>query len=297
VGQFTSADSVQGPNRYEYVGGNPETITDPTGQFGACAGSMPDGRCTHPRPSPKPRPAPTSTYQHYCDGCDYSANKPDPPTKRGCDALNYAPPCLQPGSHPSNCPVSINLCYYGRGANGLISEYARRGADQILTHDDDPTDNLDGLSQLIDELNKIEKLFNDDVNYYIGLATGTGGTSILSLIFPFIAKIVGILGTAVSGWFVGNLLAEQHAVDSTIDRMTGFLSELQTHLTEFTDWGLLSIQVAENNIQAIPDQEQNSFPLPPLLGAAIIPYGNLQLSGSYIDYSGGSNGSIVYFSQ
>jgi RHS repeat-associated protein len=45
VGQFTSADSAQGPNRYEYVGGNPETITDPTGQFGACAGSMPDGRC------------------------------------------------------------------------------------------------------------------------------------------------------------------------------------------------------------------------------------------------------------
>jgi RHS repeat-associated protein len=31
IGQFTSADSVQGPNRYGYVGGNPETFTDPTG--------------------------------------------------------------------------------------------------------------------------------------------------------------------------------------------------------------------------------------------------------------------------
>jgi RHS repeat-associated protein len=55
AGQFTSADQVQGPNRYAYVSGNPETITDPTGQFGACAGSMPDGRCTHPRPGPNGR--------------------------------------------------------------------------------------------------------------------------------------------------------------------------------------------------------------------------------------------------
>jgi RHS repeat-associated protein len=33
LGQFTSADTVQGPNRYAYTGGNPETRTDPTGQF------------------------------------------------------------------------------------------------------------------------------------------------------------------------------------------------------------------------------------------------------------------------
>jgi RHS repeat-associated protein len=38
VGQFTSADSVQGPNRYGYVGGNPETRTDPSGNcFIVCA--------------------------------------------------------------------------------------------------------------------------------------------------------------------------------------------------------------------------------------------------------------------
>ena len=32
-GQFTSADTVQGPNRYGYVAGNPETNTDPTGNL------------------------------------------------------------------------------------------------------------------------------------------------------------------------------------------------------------------------------------------------------------------------
>jgi RHS repeat-associated protein len=33
LGQYISADTVQGPNRYGYVGGNPETTTDPTGQW------------------------------------------------------------------------------------------------------------------------------------------------------------------------------------------------------------------------------------------------------------------------
>ena len=42
IGQFISADTVQGPNRYAYVGGNPETLTDPSGH---CSGA--DGICHH----------------------------------------------------------------------------------------------------------------------------------------------------------------------------------------------------------------------------------------------------------
>ena len=46
VGQFTSADTVQGDNRYAYVAGNPETNTDPTGHLLVCGGmSMADGVC------------------------------------------------------------------------------------------------------------------------------------------------------------------------------------------------------------------------------------------------------------
>ncbi len=33
IGQFISADTMQGPNRYAYVGGNPETWSDPTGHI------------------------------------------------------------------------------------------------------------------------------------------------------------------------------------------------------------------------------------------------------------------------
>ncbi len=36
IGQFISADTVQGPNRYAYVGGNPETLTDPSGHSIDC---------------------------------------------------------------------------------------------------------------------------------------------------------------------------------------------------------------------------------------------------------------------
>src|SRR5579859_7925921 len=48
AGQFTTADFVQGPNRYAYVLGNPTTHTDPTGQrrdctFGDCSGGSGKG--------------------------------------------------------------------------------------------------------------------------------------------------------------------------------------------------------------------------------------------------------------
>ncbi len=48
VGQFVSADPVQGPNRYGYVAGNPTTFTDPSGQMLTCAGAgLADGICIH----------------------------------------------------------------------------------------------------------------------------------------------------------------------------------------------------------------------------------------------------------
>ena len=43
IGQFISADTVQGPNRYAYVGGNPETLTDSSGHELAC--QNPDVAC------------------------------------------------------------------------------------------------------------------------------------------------------------------------------------------------------------------------------------------------------------
>ena len=53
VGQFASADAVQGPNRYGYVAGNPETQTDPTGQRLVCDD---DSATCNPHRSPGPQP-------------------------------------------------------------------------------------------------------------------------------------------------------------------------------------------------------------------------------------------------
>ena len=60
VGQFTSADTVQGPNRYGYVAGNPETLTDPSGMMisaGSGSGSstacmLIHGECYNPYTGP-----------------------------------------------------------------------------------------------------------------------------------------------------------------------------------------------------------------------------------------------------
>jgi RHS repeat-associated protein len=95
VGQFVSADSVQGPNRYAYVSGNPETLTDPTGKFGRCGGgALADGMRWAGRhhqfsatktPQANPPPTPQSTsYQHFCDGCGYTSDECGTLTAKQC---------------------------------------------------------------------------------------------------------------------------------------------------------------------------------------------------------------------
>jgi len=58
VGRFLSADALAGLDPYTYVGGNPETYSDPTGHI-PCAGDGvgPCGGSASPPPGDKPRPA------------------------------------------------------------------------------------------------------------------------------------------------------------------------------------------------------------------------------------------------
>ncbi len=65
VGQFISADSAQGLNRYGYVQGNPTTLTDPSGNM-ACA-VYADGLCQR-GPKGAPHPALTTTGHEGASG-------------------------------------------------------------------------------------------------------------------------------------------------------------------------------------------------------------------------------------
>ncbi len=96
VGAFVTADVAQGPNRYGYVGGIPETLTDPTGQ-GICepgncylgggghSGGGSGSGSGHQPPTASPPDPP-----HVCDGCTFDTYQCGTYTDTQCQAALIA---------------------------------------------------------------------------------------------------------------------------------------------------------------------------------------------------------------
>ena len=72
LGQFTSADTVQGPNRFGYVGGNPETATDPTGQMTVGTDGVGGDIIVYQEPSPRPNTRAAYEAHFWSDSGDGS---------------------------------------------------------------------------------------------------------------------------------------------------------------------------------------------------------------------------------
>ncbi|HEX6797109.1 MAG TPA: RHS repeat-associated core domain-containing protein [Ktedonobacterales bacterium] len=106
AGQFASADAVQdGLNRYAYVGGDPETFSDPTGhardcqQFDDCGGGGGTSEGSGP---------PSSSGCGDTCGCDKSCRQQPSPPPSGCT------------SHCGGCKVNCGA--HGGGSGGSAGQ-------------------------------------------------------------------------------------------------------------------------------------------------------------------------------
>jgi hypothetical protein len=166
VGLFVSADKrlgdVQGANPYEYVGQNPETETDPTGQY-----FVPGGGNSSGSPPPRPTPAP-----------------PDPPVPPSCTI--------------SDCSVTLNHQTYSLGdiltdlnqrRNFLTAFYnvlaAGFGVAELAFFDylrnSERFDNLGGYWNVVDfDLARDELIAAYDYIHHIGYQQGQGLSSVIN---------------------------------------------------------------------------------------------------------------------
>ena len=233
AGQFTSADTVQGPNRYGYVSGNPETATDPTGKMrcddtGSCgSGNLGSGAptCNSPQSCAQPVPGPCANS---------GSPQCQPPSTTPCDG-----PCgdtnqdgvVQPtfGDGPPVCaPV---MCLIGDDPNGLLSQgdgYFGNATTVIIDLDPTAADGTsrtapDGSTPLLftqTQLKAIEANGDAYFQHLKDVATlemaggGLGGLGGLATLVKSSAKVIPGLGMLLGGAFLLQGLSDfKHAMD------------------------------------------------------------------------------------
>ena len=202
VGQFTSADTVQGPNRYGYVAGNPETLTDPSGHLICCGGYAP----------PPPPPTVNGCGGHLTP-CG-TTNPPGPPVT-GNPTTEQTPPTV-PGC--GGIPTDGNVESCGSGSVGVLGQEFS-GAATIVAG------GIMGLQYLIDDLKYLKKDIVDstygkwDHIYLFGsLTMGTLAGALAAGPLGAIAGIVIGAIASIGGAAIDLALnSEQSDLDSKLD--------------------------------------------------------------------------------
>jgi RHS repeat-associated protein len=252
AGQFTSADSVQGPNRYGYVAGNPETATDPTGLFGMCGGAaMADGVCwrtiQHQGESSSGTTAITNVTWHH----GTHMGKGHRPALNS-DCINPTPvwPCSTPPSSSSSSQRTFTLCAVedtsacrvafggipGVHVGGLISKYqssvnpqGAAGSDALLAQGSiglkDLILALGSLQSTVDTIIKNELAFLNQSIANLQLDLASGG-------------VAGAVGIFIAGVYFGSQISalQQDVHDLTTvmnnidDNFYQVISQLETDL-------------------------------------------------------------------
>ncbi|HEX6797111.1 MAG TPA: RHS repeat-associated core domain-containing protein [Ktedonobacterales bacterium] len=213
LGQFTSADSVQdGLNRYTYVGGNPTTATDPTGNRRDC--SLDD--CNAPSPTPTSPPTGGCTSDANC-GCYTSCGSLPPPAPPPPSGTPTPPPAGSNGNGGGGndtCTLSPAQC-----ANG------EKSREQDVLHTEmiiDGATFLTSLLGLFGDLWDLNKLLNNPTR------------DVLDVILDVFAAVGDILPAATSALsFISKLGVDISGATEIVGVLSSFVNVLSAPIEAF----------------------------------------------------------------
>ncbi len=238
VGQFTSADTVQGPNRYAYVGGNPESRTDPTGRTVSCG----------------PIPMVAGGMMPLCGG---SGNGNGVTTGSGSGSGTNGgkhggcPQCTGAAITLDNAPCVQNtnlldLCMFTNGEQGVLSRFNDQNVNGVCSF---VGYTLGGLQSLQMEWNTIKG--NTD-NYFANLEAQIGaGATVGCGLAALLGGAPGAACAYVGGAEILDLEAQHNGLDTELfgplgSKLQSFVTDIQQNPSVYSD---VSATILEFDVQ------------------------------------------------